>query len=276
MAELPDFLRGAVDLHVHSTPDVVPRRLDDMDLARESAAGGFSALLLKNDFVPTMDRAYLVNKIVPGITLYGGIVLNDSIGGFNVAAVQAALDLGARAVWMPTKSAHNHRLHHGGHGGLTVFDAHGELRHHVKDILIVLAHSNAMLATGHLSPEEGAAVIRYAYMQGVRRLVVTHPEWGPTRYPIDIQRDLARYGAMFERCYAPTSARAASAPVDAIANAVSDVGVDSTVLASDLGHPDGPSLIEGMSQFAAQLRAAGFTEDELHQMMVANPAHLLE
>ena len=276
MNRLPDYLRGAVDLHVHSAPDVVPRRLDDIDLARECAAAGFAALLLNSDAVPTMDRAYLVSKIVPGIALHGGLVLNESVGGFNVAAVQTALDLGARAIWMPTRSAHNHKLHHGGHGGLTVFDAHGELRHHVKDILIVLAHSKAYLATGHLSPEEGAAVIRYAYMQGVRRLVVTHPEWEPTHYSLDVQRDLARYGAVFERCFAAATPRGGSVPVDAIANAVSEVGVASTVLASGLGQPDAPSPVAGMTQFAAQLRAAGFSEDDLRQMMVTNPLHLLE
>ena len=97
-----------------------------------------SPISLKNHMVPTMDRAYLVGKIVPEIAVHGGIVLNDSVGGFNVAAVEVALQLGAREVWMPTKSAHNHKVREGGHGGLTVFDAHGEIRHHVKEIVILL------------------------------------------------------------------------------------------------------------------------------------------
>ena len=83
MNGLPEYLRGAADLHVHSSPDVVPRRFDDIELAREAARGGFGALLLKNHMVPTMDRAYLVQKIVPEIAVHGGIVLNDSVGGFN-------------------------------------------------------------------------------------------------------------------------------------------------------------------------------------------------
>ena len=276
MSGLPEYLRGAADLHVHSAPDVVPRRFDDIDLAREAARGGFSVLLLKNHFVPTMDRAYLAGKIVPEIAVHGGIVLNDSVGGFNVAAVEVALQLGAREVWMPTKSAHNHKVREGGHGGLTVFDAHGEIRHHVKEIVILLGHSNAILGTGHLSPEEGAALIRYAYMQGVRRMVVTHPEWGPTFYSIELQKDLAHYGVMFERCFVSTTARCGSVPMETILKAVSDVGVDSTVLASGLGQPDTPPPVEGMTLFAEQIRAAGFSADDVRRMMVVNPLHLLE
>lgn len=223
-----------------------------------------------------MDRAYLVRKLVPEIVVHGGIVLNDTVGGFNISAVKVALELGAREVWMPTKSAHNHKLHQHGHGGLTVFDAHGELRHDVKEILILLGASNAILGTGHLSPEEGAALIRYAYSQNVRKMIVTHPEWAPTFYPIELQRELSHYGVMFERCFVSTTARCGSVPMATIANAVSDVGIASTILASDLGQPDTPAPVDGMTMYAEQMRAAGFAADDLRRMMVDNPTHLLE
>jgi hypothetical protein len=96
MSGLPEYLRGAADLHVHSAPDIVARRFDDVELAHEAARAGFVALLIKNSVVPTMDRAYLVRKLVPGIAVHGGIVLNECVGGFNVAAVKVALQLGAR------------------------------------------------------------------------------------------------------------------------------------------------------------------------------------
>jgi hypothetical protein len=276
MSGLPEYLRGAADMHVHSSPDRVPRRLDDIDVAREAAHAGFGAILLKNDSVPTMDRAYLVNRIVPNISVYGGIILNDSVGGFNPAAVRVALELGARVVEMPTTAAHNHKLAEGGHGGLSVFDAHGELRHDVKDICILVAHSQAILSTGHLSPEEGAALIRYAYTQGLRRMIVAHPEWGPTRYPIDLQRDLARYSVQFERHFASLTAHGGEVALEAIARAVADVGPDSTILASGLGQLENPAPAEGMALFARRMQAAGFSEENLRTMMVGNPNHLLE
>ena len=37
LASLSDYLEGAVDLHVHSSPDVDLRRYDDVALAREAA-----------------------------------------------------------------------------------------------------------------------------------------------------------------------------------------------------------------------------------------------
>ena len=276
MSGLPEYLRGAADLHVHSSPDRVPRRLDDIDLAREAVRAGFGALLLKNDMVPTMDRAYLVNRMVPDIVIYGGIVLNDSVGGFNTAAVRVALELGARVVEMPTTSAHNHKLTEHGHGGLSVFDAHGELRHDVKDICILIGHSRAILATGHLSPEEGSALIRYAYTQGIRRMIVSHPEWGPTAYPIALQRDLARYSVMFERQFLSTTAQGGGVSLETIANAIADVGVESTILASGLGQLENPPPAEGMAIYAERMQAAGFTPETLRAMMVTNPNVLLE
>lgn len=262
MNELPEYLRGAVHIHVHSTPDLTPRRYDDIDFARQAAAAGYSALLLKNNIVPTMGRAYLTQKSVPGITVHGGIVLNESVGGFNIAAVRAALELGARTIWMPTVSAHNYKMHHGEHGGLTVFDAHGELRHHVKDIVIEMAHAKAILATGHLHPEEGAALLRYAYAQGLRRLLVNHPDSGSTRYPLELQKDLASYGVMFDRHL--------SAPPGLIAQAVQEVGAASTILTPDL---EDPASAAGL---AAGLRGAGCAEADLRRMLVTNPQHLLE
>src|SRR6266478_10035360 len=109
----PDFLEGAVDLHVHSSPDVDPRRFDDIELAREAVRAGMSALLIKSHQNSTVERASLVSKIVPEIRVYGGLVLNDTVGGLNPAAVRLALRMGAKEIWMPTRSARNHRKAYG-------------------------------------------------------------------------------------------------------------------------------------------------------------------
>ena len=151
-----------------------------------------------------------------------------------------------------------------------------ELRHDVMEICILLAHSNAILGTGHLSPEEGAAVIRYAYTQGLRRMVVTHPEWEWTLYPLELQRELARYSVQFERCYFSTLAGGGGVPMATIARAIGEVGPASTVLASNLGQTDTLAPVEGMIDYAARLRAHGFSEADLRQMMVTGPLHLLE
>jgi len=68
------------------------------------------AVLIKSHQNSTVERAWLVSQCVPGIRVYGGLVLNETVGGLNPAAVRLALDLGARQIWMPTRSARNHRL----------------------------------------------------------------------------------------------------------------------------------------------------------------------
>ena len=127
MSVLPDFLEDAIDLHVHSAPDVDVRRFNDLDLAREAERAGMGAILIKSHQNSTVERAFLVSKVVTGIQVFGGLVLNETVGGLNVAAVKLALAMGAKEIWMPTRSALNHRSYHGESGGITVLDAGGSL-----------------------------------------------------------------------------------------------------------------------------------------------------
>ena len=101
-------LDGVVDLHVHSDPDVDPRSLDDAQVATKYAEAGARAILLKNTYVATSDRAYMTRVGVPGIEVFGGIVLNKQVGGLNPAAIQAMAQMRGRygkAVWFPTRDA---------------------------------------------------------------------------------------------------------------------------------------------------------------------------
>lgn len=115
------LLRGAIECHVHSFPDVVGRKLDDLELVEQARAAGLRAIVLKSHVCSTCERAYLLNRLQPDVRVLGGVVLNDTVGGFNPRAVEAALEMGARQIWMPTKSAANHQQHYGARGGLSVF-----------------------------------------------------------------------------------------------------------------------------------------------------------
>ena len=75
------------------------------------------AILLKCHHENTVSRAYLVQRVIPGIRVFGGIVLNYYVGGINPAAVEASLRLGGKEVWMPTVDAGYHAEVHGGTGG---------------------------------------------------------------------------------------------------------------------------------------------------------------
>jgi hypothetical protein len=56
----------------------------------------------------TTGRAALAWRQVPGVEIYGGLVLNWIAGGLNPHAVDASIKMGGRMVWMPTLSAQHH------------------------------------------------------------------------------------------------------------------------------------------------------------------------
>src|SRR5580698_7672301 len=100
-------IAGGYDLQVHVAPDVIARRIDDLDLAKEFLAAGLKGFVLKSHYFPTAERAQVVTKAVPGIQAYGAIALNHSIGGLNPVAIELAGRSGCKIVWMPTVDAAN-------------------------------------------------------------------------------------------------------------------------------------------------------------------------
>ncbi len=75
-------------MHTHTHPDVFGRNIDDVDLARIAKARGMRGVVLKNHISETASRAALAMKEVPGIEVFGGIVLNKAVGGINPDAVE--------------------------------------------------------------------------------------------------------------------------------------------------------------------------------------------
>src|SRR5215217_1182282 len=104
------LLKGALDLHVHSGPSTMPRQLDHMQAAEEAIAAGMRGVLFKDHhyssapFIPMMDR--LIDN--PDFSMFSGLVLNNSTGGFDPYVVDAQLKMGAKLIWMPTAQSANH------------------------------------------------------------------------------------------------------------------------------------------------------------------------
>src|SRR6201994_555335 len=101
------LLRGAYDTHIHVAPDVVPRIVDDVTLARRFATLGMDGFILKSHYTSTAERASVVRAAVPGINALGAIVLNRAVGGLNPLAVEVAAREGVRTVWLPTVDSVN-------------------------------------------------------------------------------------------------------------------------------------------------------------------------
>src|SRR5213079_1669387 len=97
-------LTGAADLHCHFGPDPHRERsVDAFEAGREAGAAGHRAIVLKSHDSPTASLAWAVQRDVGDtISVFGGICCDREVGGMNPAAVEVALDLGARIVWLPT------------------------------------------------------------------------------------------------------------------------------------------------------------------------------
>lgn len=269
-------LRDLIDMHIHTGPDVRPRRLNDVEAARQAAEAGMRALVFKSHVTCTPDRATMAQEIVPEVRVLGGVVLNDAVGGLNPAAVEAALSLGARIVWMPTVSARNHILYHSGTSpGISLLREDGTLQPSLFDIFELSKGHDAILATGHVSVEEICALVRAAREAGVRKVVVTHPEMPWVDVPAGIQEELRDLGAVFERCYASTLPGIGDVPLARIVSDMRRVGLESTVLATDCGAATIPSPVAGMRNFLAALSAEGFLEQDIRLMAGETPARLL-
>lgn len=263
-------LSGAVDLHVHSAPDVRQRKMDDLDLARQAGERGMRALLLKSHWTLTADRAYLVQKVVPGLRVFGGLVLNQAVGGINPHAVEAALQMGAAEIWMPTISAASER-----EGGLTIF-SDGQITENVFSVLKLIAEADAILGTGHLSAVETAALVPAARDLGVRKILITHPEHPPVNMPCGMQEELRdRFAVFFERCLITTPFGGGGLPFAALAQVIRQVGPDSTIISTDFGQPQNPSPIDGLACYIANLYKHGFSGPEINRMCRDNPAQIL-
>jgi hypothetical protein len=294
-ARARELLRGAYDLHLHIEPDVIKRRITDVQLARRFAELGMAGFVLKSHYVPTAERAAAVREAVPGINVMGAIVLNNFVGGMNAAAVEIAARGGARTVWMPTVDAANEEKERTAYkpgakpplwlklqqdligAGIAlppvrVVDDDGALLPETRKVIEVAAKHQMMLATGHLGRDEIFSVVDAALAMGVRDVVVTHPDYPTQNISIEDQIVLANKGAWLERCF--TTAHTGKIGWARLFEIIRATSIERTILSTDLGQPANPPVEDGLAIFADRLLEAGFCEDEVHTMAVTNSIRL--
>lgn len=68
--------KGSIDMHIHSFPDLIPRKLNDIELAQQAKNAKMAAILIKNHFESTASRAWLVQNIIgEEINIFWGLCL---------------------------------------------------------------------------------------------------------------------------------------------------------------------------------------------------------
>ena len=289
-------LEGAYDLQVHVGPDVIARRIDDIDCATEFLSRGMKGFVLKSHYIQTGERAQVVTKAVPGSRVFGALTLNHSVGGFNPVAVEIAGRTGCKIVWMPTVDARNETAGRLDGGSaklpfwariqrelaaegispppLSAIDESGRLVEPARRCLERIAKHNMILATGHLGRLEIFALVRAAKDMGLRKVVVTHAEFPSQSLTGDEQNELADLGAIIEHCF--TTTYTGKAPWETAFANIRKAGVSRALIATDLGQTINPPVTDGFAMFAQRLLDAGFTAGEVRTMAVTNPTRLVE
>lgn len=290
-ARVDALMQGAVDLHVHSGPSIMERQVDHFQAVEQAAAAGMKGILFK-------DHHYSVSPIIPimermmgdlGVSMFGGLVLNNSTGGFDPAVVDSILKHGARIIWMPTAHSANHirtnfrksrlasNVQLRAPKLLTVLDENGHIKDEVKEILDSIAQFDAILSSGHLHVWEIWKLFEEAKTRGVKRLIVNHPMYGLHFTHDDIREIAQTYGALIEQsaCLYIDSRFNVYEPEDLAAD-IRAAGVEHSSIGSDLGQVDNPSPVEGMRQAIALCLALGFTDDEVRLLVRDNPSRLVD
>jgi hypothetical protein len=280
---------GVIDMHVHPDPDVFGRSLTDNELATIARRKGMRGIVIKNHVVTTSDRAALVMQQVPGIEVWGGIVLNKSVGGVNPAAVEWMHRMSGgrgKVVWLPTFDSDMHikTLVDKNQSGIVVA-TNGQVTPELDQVLKIIAREDLILATGHISANEVVAVVKRAKELGVKNILITH---GLTNIPglsWEQAKQVTDMGAYIEICYlqfmtGPTAQYKWMThweKVDAtvVAKAVKEIGADHLVLSTDLGQQGMMTPPDGVENEIAAVKAAGVSQADIDKMMKKNPAKLL-
>lgn len=271
-------LNGVIDIHAHSDPDSVPRSIDAIDLARLAKQRGMRALVLKNHYESTAALAYVVRKEVPGIEVFGGIVLNRSVGGVNPAAVERMVLIKGgwgRVIWFPTFDAENQVRYSKENRPSVSVAKNGRLLPEAEQIIALAAKHHLLLETGHSSPEEGLLIVREARRQGVEHVVITHAMKAPVHMTIPQMQQAAKAGAYIELDYGGLVGKNPEFRIADYAKAIRAVGPRSCILSSDLGQPGNPLHPDGLAAFFAALLREGFSQSDMDLMSKTNPARVL-
>lgn len=279
-------LTGAADLHCHFGPDPHrPRSVDAFEAATDALEAGHRAVVLKSHDFPTASLAWSVQKAVAPDTgdflVTGGICCDREVGGVNPAAVEVALRLGARIVWLPTLSSRQDfengvAAQLGLPGpGISVVDDDGALLDETQEVLRLVADHDAVLATGHVSAAEHYAVVREFARRG--KVLLTHATEdlaGPNLSPEQCA-ELASLGAVVELCAMTCIGGLATRTPAEMAATIRTVGVEQVTLGTDFGQKINPRPAAGLQTYADALYAEGLTETEIRRMACTNPCALL-
>jgi hypothetical protein len=306
-ARVDELLRGAIDVHVHGAPlgSWLAGRPTMVETCIEASEAGMRALVFKDhntltancaeivaDFLARMaqERAGTSRAFTP-VEVYGGLTLNETVGGMNLKAVKTCLGYDRlRTVWLPSLDARHQRQAMGLAGGITVTDGAEDLTAEMKAILDVIAEHNqgakkgrVSLSTCHVSNEEKAAVLKHVKRRGLQiPVLLDHVTQELTILNPSEAKEMIDLGGYLE--FAECSCVPWPGMQDwviafdysfaLIKELLAEKGPDHLVLITDAGQP-GNKPVPGWRSFLRTLLAQGVSETHVAAMAREVPAKIL-
>lgn len=286
------ILTGSIDCHVHAGPGIFGRTGDAINFAKQARAYGIRGIVLKNHQGITSDTAILVNKMVSGVDVYGGVVLNRYVGGINPYAVEIAIRLGAKIVWMPTQWAKHHADTFGAAQykhmkqiksvvdlpmkGISILDEKGEITPETKQVLQIVKEADVALATSHLTKEEIKILVKEANKMGINKIIITHITFTELwKWSIQEQKELVDMGATIEHVAVYCMENRYLVSPKEVVEMIEGVGYKNVLIGSDCGQLRLPAPAEALRRFVGMLLDEEMEEYKIHYMMKDNPIRLL-
>ncbi len=289
------LLQGAIELHAHAHPEFSLRirgRVNDIEWAQLAQAAGMRAIVMKSQVMPTVERANLAQLAVSELKVYGGLVLNHSIGGLNPLAVEVAAELGGKVVWMPTWSSKNdlsksqfylsrmktyldclQRVVRGPQDGIEIIED-GRLKPVVKEIVEIARDHRMFVSSGHVSVRESLALVDECQKQGVP-FTLAHPFSRSVGASLEDQQEVAKRGGYIEHCFITTMPMHQRLEVSKIVESIRLIGPSRTILTTDAIQTWNPPPPEVMRMYIGSLLHLGVDEASIRTMIQANPASIL-
>ncbi|MEE9241384.1 MAG: DUF6282 family protein [bacterium] len=285
-----ELLEGAIDLHAHIFPQArleEPGRVLDHEWARLARDAGMRGFAMKSHLWPTMAQARILSETFPGLAAIGTITLNNNVGGFCPFSAESAVKLGAKIIWMPTFSAANDiqvgayskRIaawyqHDPPGEALTVFGGGGKILPEVDAIMEIARDAGAVIATGHLSAEEGVALARRAKVLGLEKFIFTHALNRAVKASDAQMREVAELGYFVEHCFLSTFPMWQNLAPQKIAEAIRLIGPGRSIMTTDGQMDFNPPPPEMLRMFIATMLQLGMDKEDIEWMVKRNPAKL--
>jgi predicted metal-dependent TIM-barrel fold hydrolase len=282
-----EVLDGAYDMHCHAFPDpLIDTGWDQVQVTKAATDIGMGGVVFKAHTFPSAATVPFVNQTVEAYAkacdkkpahAYGGIVLNNYVGGLNPESVEMCARLGGKVVWLPSHDSAHHNRVIGEPGGIELLDKNDKPVKALYEIFEIAAKHDMIIDPCHAGTKERFIVVEEAKKLGVKRFMITHPNWNVTKMTLEQEKQIGKMGGYIGLfCYGdiPNFNNPNCDPLYMI-ECIKKVGPDRCFIASDLGTVVNVPPAEGMKLFVRILLAMGIKKADIRKMCVNNPRYLL-